>query len=383
MRGWEAGGVIDAQPHRRPLVVVTGALAPYTHLLYERLAGAIDRPLHVLACSGRETARHWDIPPPNNYRHAVLPGLRWHRSTVDNHYVNPGVALLLARMRPAAVVLNDFSPTMAVAALAARGLRIPHGVRTDGVPETDPGRRSPAHRALRRAVVAGAAFGLGPSRGSAELLAAYGLRTGTFRLAPLFPAWSPAIPPTGGDRPYDVLFCGVLDHRKGVDVFIDIVLACQARGRPLRVRVTGDGPMRAEMERRFAEAGVAARFDGFLQQGDLEAVYASAALFLFPTRADVWGIVVQEALQCGAVPIASPHSGVARELLAARGCGPVIDLDADLWADAVLSLLDDRPRRDALRGAGYRSLSDFSVDSAVSAYRDALAPILSRPAADA
>ena len=370
----------DAQRHPRPLVVVTGALAPYTHILYERLAASIDRPLHVLACSGREKARQWDIPPPETYDYAVLPGLRWHRSTVDNHYVNPIVALSLTRLRPAAVVLNDFSPTMAVAALTARALHVPHGVRTDGVPETDPGRRSAVHRALRRAVVAGAAFGLGPSGGSADLLAAYGLRPGTFRRAPLFPAWSPAVPPGTGPRPYDVLFSGVLDHRKGADIFIDTVLACKARGRPLRVRVTGDGPMRAEMERRLAEGGVPVRFDGFLQQDALEAAYASAELFLFPTRADVWGIVAQEALQCGAVPIASPHSGVARELVAARGCGLVIDLDAGLWADAILSLLDDRPRRDALRRAGHRALSDFSVDRAVSAYRDALAAALSRPA---
>ncbi len=370
----------DVQRPPRPLVVVTGALAPYTQILYERLAASIDRPLHVLACSGREKARQWDIPPPENYGYAVLPGLRWHRSTVDNHYVNPIVALSLARLRPAAVVLNDFSPTMAVAALAARALRIPHGIRTDGVPETDPGRRSAAHRALRRAVVAGAAFGLGPSRGSADLLAAYGLRTGTFRRAPLFPAWSPVAPPAAGTRPYDVLFCGVLDRRKGADIFVDTVLACKARGRPLRVRVAGDGPMRAEMERRLAEGGVPARFDGFLQQGALEAAYASSELFLFPTRADVWGIVAQEALQCGTVPIASPHSGVARELLAPRGCGPVIDLDTGLWAEAVLSLLDDPPRRDALRRAGHRCLSDFSVERAVSAYREVLAMALSRPA---
>lgn len=377
--------MVDGQRGARPLVVVTGALAPYTRLLYERLATSIDRPLHVLACSEREAARQWDIPRPEHHVYAVLPGLRWHRSTIDNHYVNPVVALSIARLRPAALVLNDFSPTMAIAAMTARALQIPHGVRTDGVPETDPGSRSAVHRALRRAVVAGAAFGLGPSEGSADLLTTYGLRADTFRMAPLFPAWSPKASPDHVDRPYDVLFCGGLSNSKGSDVFVDSVLACKARGRPLRVRVTGDGPMRAEMERRLVQGGIAARFDGFLQQDALEAAYASAKLFLFPTRADVWGIVVQEALQCGTVPIASPYSGAARELLAARGCGVVIDLDADVWADNILSLLDDGLRQDELRRAGYRALSDFSVDRAVTAYRDALeavSPPASRRDAD-
>jgi hypothetical protein len=41
----------------RPVVVVTGALAPYTQVLYRALAAALDAPLTVLACAAREPAR--------------------------------------------------------------------------------------------------------------------------------------------------------------------------------------------------------------------------------------------------------------------------------------------------------------------------------------
>ena len=84
----------------RPVVVVTGALAPYTHVLYEglaeRLAGRDGRALHVLSCTPRERARQWVMPPPRLYRHAVLPGLRWHRSSIRNLYVTPAVVPRLA-----------------------------------------------------------------------------------------------------------------------------------------------------------------------------------------------------------------------------------------------------------------------------------------------
>ncbi len=364
----------------RPVAVVVGALAPYTHVLYDALAGRLDRPLHVLACSGGESTRHWTFETGGRYRFEVMGGLRWHRSTVENHYLNPAVAWRLAALRPAAVVLNDFTLTMLLGAGAARLLGLPYGVRTDGVPSIDPARGSRAHRLVRTAIMSGAAFGLGPSRGSEDLLRRYGL-DGPFGPTPLFPAWTPAAPPPVEGRPYDVLFCGTLnEHMKGARFFTDVVLACLRRGRSLRVRVAGDGPLRAEMASRFVAAGIEARFDGFLQQDALPAAYASARLFHFPSRGDVWGIVVQEALQSGTVVVASPHSGAATDLLAPHGCGALVRLDVEAWASETIALLDDPARQDRLREAGHAALGAFTAERAGAAYAAMLAPFLDRGA---
>lgn len=362
----------------RPVVIVTGALAPYTHVLYERLAERLDRPLHVLSCTKRESARQWVVEAPRLFRHEVLPGLRWHRDAVRNLYVNPAVVTRLAALRPAALVLNDFSPTMLMAAGFARLRRIPYLIRTDGVPETDPGQRSAPHRWLRRAIVAGARAGIGPSLGSARLLALYGVAPERFATSPLFPAWSPAgPPPPDAERPYDVLFCGILNEEvKGARFFTDLILACAARGRRLRVRVAGDGPLRAEMEARLAAAGIEAQFDGYLTQAALPAVYASSRLFLFPSRGDVWGIVVHEALQSGTPVLASPHSGIARELLEGHLCGEVRPLDIEAWVTGTLDLLDNTERRAALRKAARSALPRFTADVAAQGYVEALGAVL-------
>ena len=387
--GARPSDIVSGASRRRPAAVLTGALAPYTHVLHEHLAERLAEPrgdragraLHVLSCTPRESARQWVMPPPRLYRHAVLPGLRWHRSSIRNLYVNPAVVPRLAALRPAAVVLNDFSPTMLFAAAAARLRSIPLLVRTDGVPETDPGRHSAPHRWLRRAIVAGAASGIGPSAGSGTVLARYGLARENFHLSPLFPAWTPpGPPPPDAERPFDLLFCGMLNEEvKGARFFTDVVLACRDRGRSLSVRVAGDGPLRAEMEARFAKAGLTARFDGFLAQEALPEVYASARLFLFPSRGDVWGIVVQEALQSGTPVLASPHSGAASGLLAAHACGEVRPMAVADWASAALRLLDDEGSRRRLRHAAERALPHFTVEAAAEAYLDALAPWLAGP----
>ncbi len=363
---------------KAPVVVVVGALAPYTQVLYEGLAARLGRPLRVLACSARETARQWTLDRARGYGFEVLPGLRWHRSSISNLYVNPSVILRLAALRPSAVILNDFSPTMAMAAATSRVLRIPYGIRTDGVPETDPGTRSAPHRLMRKALVGQAAFGLGPSEGSRQLLEAYGLARSDVAIAPLFPAWRPSRTPGAGERPHDVLFCGMLNEEvKGARFFTDVVLGCLDHGRRLDVRVVGEGPLRGEMEQRFAAAGLKARFDGFLQQDELAEAYASATVFHFPSRGDVWGVVVQEALQCGAVVLASPHSGAARELLAARHCGVVQDLDRAAWIAETLDLLDRPERRAALRAAADLALPDFAPQRAIDAYAEVLGRVIS------
>lgn len=360
----------------KPVVIVTGALAPYTHLLYDLLADALDRPVHVMACSARETGRRWELDPARRYGFEVLPGLRWHRNTVLNHYANPAVAVRLLALDPAVLVLNDFSPTMLIAAAVAKLRSIPYGLRTDGVPETDPGLRPGVRRLSRRLIARGAAFGIGPSEGSRRLLTTLGL-AGPFAFAPLFPAWRPNLVSPEDGRPYDVLFCGTLDETlKGARFFTDVVLGCAAKAMRLRVRVVGDGPLRAEMEDRMTKAGLEVRFDGFLAQSALAEAYGSAKLFLFPTRGDVWGVVVQEALQSGTVVIASPHAGASREMLLAHRCGIVAPLDPDAWVEAILRLLADPSQWDALSRAGRHAQSQFTSERAVAAYVASLQTLL-------
>lgn len=364
----------DAAPDDAPVVIVIGALAPYTHALYEPLAEVLDCPLHVIACSGREPSRHWDLPARHGYRFETMSGLRWHRSTISNLYVNPAIILRLRQLAPRAVILNDFSPTMLMAAQAARLLGIPYGIQTDGVPETDPGRSSALHRWMRRAIIGSAEFGIGAGTGSLSLLGRYGLDRKSGVIAPLFPAWTPqGRLPAAEARPYDLLFCGVLNEEvKGARFFTDVVLGCLALGRRLRVRVTGDGPLRAEMQARFAAAGVEARFDGFLQKADLAEAYGSARLFHFPSRGDVWGLVVNEALQCGTAVLASPHSGAAREMLDARGCGVVRPLETNAWIETTLVLLDDPAWRARLQEKAAATLAEMTPTAAAAAYVAAL-----------
>jgi glycosyltransferase involved in cell wall biosynthesis len=156
-----------------------------------------------------------------------------------------------------------------------------------------------------------------------------GVDLGVFRPRPKLDAGYP--------RPV-LLYVGRVSHEKGIGYF----LALKTAGTKL---VVGDGPARAELERRYPDA----RFLGYRKGAALGEVYASADLFVFPSKTDTFGIVVIEALASGlpvaAYPVTGPIDIVTSDKLGA--------LDADLGKAVERALRTGDPAACAAEGAGY------------------------------
>ncbi|HEY8563997.1 MAG TPA: glycosyltransferase family 4 protein [Beijerinckiaceae bacterium] len=362
---------------------VTNIVTPYTHRLFERLGEAFgswpggrpDSGLHVFACSDVEPGRHWDLEPARQYQRSTLAGLRLHRSYVSHLYLNLGIVPALATGGFDRVIISDFSPTMVLARWIAALRRIPVLITTDGQPSTDPGRTSRVHRLARQLVVPGCVAGVGASRGSLALLESYGLPRDAGFISPIAPGWDfPGTPPGLADRPYDLLFCGHLDEdRKGALFFADVVDLLVARGRRPTVRVAGNGPLRSELEDRLRVAGVEARFDGYLPQDALAEAYASAKLFLFPSRGDPWGLVANEAIQSGTPVLVSPHAQAGLELVGPSRAGEVLPLTASAWADAAEHLLTDPTLWEDTHARALLAAPTFTLDAMARGFLEACA----------
>jgi len=75
-----------------------------------------------------------------------------------------------------------------------------------------------------------------------------------------------------------------------------------------RLVLVGDGPARAELERYFANLPVT--FMGYLRGERLSQAYASADIFVFPSRLETFGLVVIEAMAAGLPVVAARVGGV-------------------------------------------------------------------------
>ena len=95
-----------------------------------------------------------------------------------------------------------------------------------------------------------------------------------------------------------LLYVGRVSVEKGIEEFLKL-------DTPGTKVIVGDGPARADLEKRYPQA----KFLGYRKGEDLGACYASADLFVFPSRTDTFGLVVIEALACGLPVAAFPATG--------------------------------------------------------------------------
>ncbi len=148
-----------------------------------------------------------------------------------------------------------------------------------------------------------------------------------------------------------LLYVGRLAKEKTVERLVEAV-----RARPdVSLAIVGDGPLRAELERRFA--GTATTFLGFLGGEDLARAYASADVFVLPSETETLGMVTLEAHAAG-LPVVAADSPAARELVRHGIDGLRYDPGAHgALAGAVGLLAVDRSLREAMRRHALEAVS--------------------------
>ena len=107
--------------------------------------------------------------------------------------------------------------------------------------------------------------------------------------------------------------------------------------------VVGDGPARRRLEARYPDAHfLGAQYGEALNS---QTLYASADVFVFPSRTDTFGIVLLEAMASGAPVAAFPVPGPL-DVIGASGAGV---LDEDLREACLAALEIPREARESIR----------------------------------
>jgi glycosyltransferase involved in cell wall biosynthesis len=170
-------------------------------------------------------------------------------------------------------------------------------------------------------------------------------------------------------KEFDLICLGDLSARKRVDLALRAVKLVSEVRRDFRLRLIGDGPERAALEDLANDLGISdiVRFEGFKQKGEVAGILAAAHCLLFPSRFDVWGLVLVEAMAAGIPCIASVRAGATDDLIQDEVTGFAVDFDEPrIAADRVEWMLENR---DAAREMG-EAAADF-IESNVSLERSA------------
>jgi glycosyltransferase involved in cell wall biosynthesis len=357
------------------IVFVTNVPAPYRVELFAGVAARLESAgasFDFVYQSEAPMDRPWlKLDQEISFRHHFLKSIEVPLGQRRPHLPRD-LETTIARLRPTLVVSAGFSPLVSgrVARLAAR-LAVPFGIYS-GETAAMPTANQRWRRVLRRRVARRASFAIAYGFESGEYLASL-----TPTLPLVYARNSSSIKPRSGrpPRPEPVRILSTADlnsARKGVDVLIDALkliprLSCEL------IVVGGGRQLSQLMERASGDGRI--RFLGPLAREDTLQQYSRSDVYAFPTRSDVYGLVMVEAMGSGLATVASTAAGALGDL-AVNGvnCLVVTTHDPKDWADALTSIVKDHDFRQSLAERGRQTIArrwtmEHSVDAMIAGFR--------------
>jgi glycosyltransferase involved in cell wall biosynthesis len=154
-----------------------------------------------------------------------------------------------------------------------------------------------------------------------------------------------------------------------------------------RLVLLGDGPLRAEVERRIARPDLAGQvvLPGFRQYHELPAYYGLAGAFVHASTTEQWGLVVNEAMAAGLPVLISERCGCAPDLVRDGVNGFTFDPpDVDELTGLMqrIAALTDEQRR-AMGEAGRSIVADWGPERFAGGLMQAVEAAMRRPAPQA
>jgi glycosyltransferase involved in cell wall biosynthesis len=164
------------------------------------------------------------------------------------------------------------------------------------------------------------------------------------------------------ERPL-LLYVGRLSAEKEVARLRDVIHALPEA----RLAIVGDGPVRHELERHFK--GTPTVFTGYMRGGELASAYASADLFVLPSKTETLGLVLLEAMASGC-PVVACRAGGVPDAVQDGSTGFLFEpTDPDGLVNAVKRALSNRTDLGTIRMQARQDVEQHSWEGATDQLR--------------
>ncbi|KAA0548462.1 glycosyltransferase family 4 protein [Bacillus sp. BGMRC 2118] len=158
-----------------------------------------------------------------------------------------------------------------------------------------------------------------------------------------------------------ILSVGQFIHRKGFDVLLN---ACSILPREYGIYIVGGEPPDeyVKLKKKLELNNV--HFVGFKSKEDLKEYYMASDLFVLPTREDIWGLVINEAMAYG-LPIITTEKCVAGlELVKDYENGFIIPVDdSSNLAKKITEIIEDDNLQEKMRNNSLIKIKKYTIEN--------------------
>lgn len=165
-----------------------------------------------------------------------------------------------------------------------------------------------------------------------------------------------------------VISVGQFIPRKGFDVLIK---ACKYIGDDVCVLIIG-GNVNDEYLKLCNENNVHnIKFMPFMKKDELKKYYLASDIFAFPTREDIWGLVINEALAAGLPVVSTNRCMAALEMVQDGENGFIVDVEnEEQLADKINEILNDSELRKKMSENSLKMAEKYTIDETAQVFAD-------------
>lgn len=168
----------------------------------------------------------------------------------------------------------------------------------------------------------------------------------------------------GSDDSLKLLYIGKLESRRNIPFLLQVFQCVLKRHPAARLYIIGDGEesYKNKVRSLIEECGIKDRvqWQEKMEQKYLSQIYSCADFFLLPTRYEIFGMVLLEAMYYGNIVLTTQNGGSAT-LIRHGENGFVLDMDdADSWAERIISIYRN--------SVAMQEISDYAVKTVSNKY---------------
>lgn len=165
-----------------------------------------------------------------------------------------------------------------------------------------------------------------------------------------------------------IISVGQFIHRKGYDILLN---SCKDLSSEIGVYIIGGDPTNEYLELKSKIGLKNVHFIEFKSSEELKEYYKCADLFVLPTREDIWGLVINEAMSFGLPVITTKKCIAGLELVKENKNGYIIDSeDSEQLSEKIKYILNNENIKENMSKNSLKIISKYTIESMAKSHND-------------